>query len=196
MEENKSNALKIVAPIATLIIGAIIGYMVGVGQTGTSNPEVARLQAQIDEAKKMFPPMPEMRAISGKVLSVSGNTITIESMASVNPFETLPKERTITVNSTTKLISMEQKDQAIFQKEMEAFSKTMSSVKPGSVQSAPVVPPMPFNEKTISLSNLTVGTIINVEANENIKEKTSFIATKITTTPTPSMPTTPQTPAI
>lgn len=191
MEEQKSGAMKIITPIATLIIGAIIGYMAGVGQTGTSNPEVARLQAQIDEAKKMFPPMPEMRSISGKILSVSGNTITIESMASINPFETLPKERTITVTSSTKLISMEQKDQVSFQKEMEVFSKQMSSVKPGSAPSAPIMPPMPFNEKTISLSDLTAGIIINVEASENIKEKASFIATKITTSPAPSMPTPP-----
>lgn len=191
MEENKSSALKIVAPIATLIIGVIVGYMVGVGQTGQSNPEVARLQAQIDEAKKMFPPMPEMRSISGKVLSISGSTVTIESMASVNPFETLPKERTITVTSTTKLISMEQKDQASFQKEMEAFSKQMSSVKPGSAQSAPIMPPMPFSEKSISLSDIKVGEMINVEADENIKEKASFTAIKITATPAPVMPTQP-----
>ena len=194
MEENKSGALKIVAPVATLIIGVVVGFMFGSGQ---SNPETVKLQAQIEAAKKIFPPIPEMRSISGKVLSVSGNTMTIESITSMNPFETLPKERVVTITSATKLVSLEQKDQASFQKEMTEFSKKISSVKPGdTAQTTPTMPPMPFNEKTVSLSDIKVGEMVNIEANENIKDQASFIATKITTTPTPSMPATPQTPAI
>lgn len=192
MEENKSVAMKIVTPVVALIIGAIIGFIIGAVQTESLNPEVARLQKQVDDAKKFFPTMPEMRSVSGKILSLSGNTITIESMASINPFETLPSERVVTITANTKLVSMEQKNQTILQKEMEEFSKKMSSLEPGNItQREPVTPPMPFNEKTLTLSDLSEGDMVNVEADENIKEKVSFTATKITITSVPLMLTPP-----
>lgn len=190
--EHKSNALTIIAPIATLIIGAIIGFVIGAGQTGSSNPEVARLQAQIDAAKKFFPSMPEMHTVTGTIKSISGDSITIESANTVNPFETLPTERVVTVMSGTKFVSFEQKDQATFQKEMADFSKNSGIPRSGSV--APIMPPMPFIEKNINRSDLKVGMIINAEANENIKEKASFVAVKITVTPVmaPMVPPAPQ----
>lgn len=190
MEENKSGAMNIVTPIAALIVGAIIGFMVGAGQPSS---ETARLQAQIEAAKKFFPSIPEMRTVSGTIKSISGDSITIESANTANPFEVLPVERIITITSDTKISSLEQKDQAMFQKEMAEFSKTVMVPQSGNM--APVMPPMPFTEKVITQSDLKEGMMVNVEASENIKEKASFVAIKITATAAvaPMMPPAPQT---
>lgn len=187
MEENKSGTMKIVTPIAALIIGAIMGFIVGAGQPSS---EVAHLQAQIESAKKFFPSIPEMRSVSGTIKNISGDTVTIESANAANPFEVLPAERTITITSDTKITSLDQKDQAMFQKEMAEFSKTAMAPRAGDTM---VMPPMPFTEKNIKLSDLKVGMTISAEASENIKEKASFVAVKITAS-TAMMPVMPPAP--
>lgn len=186
MEEQKSGALKIITPVATLVVGLVVGFMFGASGT---NSEVAQLRAQIEAAKKFFPATPEMRLISGTVKSVSGNTVILESLPSSNPFEDLPKERSITVVDTTKLVSFEQKDQATFQKEMEAFSKQVADTKSAGVSRG--MPPAPFSEKSIKLEDIKVGTMVSVEADENIKDKAAFVATKITMTVSAQLPVLP-----
>ena len=55
-------------------------------------------------------------------------------------------------------------------------------------------PPLAFIEKVITQSDLKEGMTVNVEAAENVKEKASFVAVKITasTTMAPVMPPAPQ----
>jgi hypothetical protein len=135
-----------------------------------------------------------MRSVSGVIKDISGNTVTIESVSAANPFEALPAERIITITSGTKFVSFEQKDPASFQKEMADFSKNATTSRPGGTPTAPLIPPMPFTEKNINPSDLKVGMMISAEANENIKEKASFVAVKITTATAMSsvMPPVPQ----
>lgn len=178
-EEQKTSILTTVTPIVALIIGAAIGFIVGTVQ---SNDEISKLQVQIDTAKKFFPTTPEIRSLSGTIKDVSGNTITLESSFIVNPFENLPQERVITITPSTKLISFEPKDQAVFQKEMEEYSQKMSAVRPGGVRE-PAITPIPFNEKTLNINGIKVGMTVTVEAGENVKEKAAFEAVKITVTP-------------
>jgi len=192
MEENKLGAMKIVTPIATLIIGVVVGFIIGAGQSGSSNAEVARLQAQIETAKKFFPSIPEMHSVPGTIKSISGDTIIIESINTANPFEVLPVERVITITHDTKIVFFEQKDQAVFQKEIVEFSKMIKTIPSENMISGR--PPLAFIEKVITQSDLKEGMTVNVEAAENVKEKASFVAVKITasTTMAPVMPPAPQ----
>jgi hypothetical protein len=73
---------------------------------------------------------------------------------------------------------------------MADFSKNTGATLSSGTPAMPPVPPMPFTEKNISGSDLKVGMMINVEADENIKEKDSFVAVKVTATF--AMPTIPQ----
>lgn len=193
MEENKPGAMKVVIFIAALVIGIIIGFVIGAGQSGSSNTEVARLQAQIEAAKKFFPSIPEMRSVSGTIKSISGDTVIIESVNTVNPFEVLPAERVITITPDTKIVFFEQKDQAVFQKEIVEFSKMIKTIP--SENTIPGRPPLAFTERAITQSDLKEGMTVSVEAAENVKEKTSFVAVKITASATmvPIMPPAPQT---
>lgn len=176
METNTSSKLTIVVATAMFIGGMILGFIVGAGQAGS---EIEKLQAKIDTAKKFFPQVLEIHSISGKVKSISNDIVTIESSLDVNPLEDFPKERMVTITSATKLVSFVQKDSMIFQKEMEEFSKKMSTAPRGSISVPSPLPPTPFTEKESSLSDLKEGMTINVEASENIKEKVTFVAVKI-----------------
>lgn len=174
MEEKRSGLRKVAVPAITLAIGVVLGVAV-------ESVQVAKLQSQIESAKKFFPSAPalgETRVVSGTIQAISGDTITLEERRS-NPFEQGPTERTITVTPETKLVSIEQKDRETIQQERAEENAAIMSGEP-------VVPPSPpvlFTEKSITFRALTVGMMVSVEANENIQGKTSFTATKISVTP-------------
>ena len=179
MEQHTSAKSAVIIPVVALLVGAAVGFALGGGQART---ETAKLQAQIEKAKKSFPQIPELRSLSGKVTHIAGNTITLEtSYPDTNPFESLPKERTITISGTTKVVAYEQKDQVAVRKEMEDFMKNLRTARPADADARPT-PPTPYTEKSASASDIKEGMMISVEADENIKDKTSFTASKIVVT--------------
>ncbi|MCX6702518.1 MAG: hypothetical protein NTW60_01450 [Candidatus Wolfebacteria bacterium] len=186
---NKSTTLIILAVslIISLAIGFGSGYLVG-QKTTASN-----YQAQIEKAKKFFPLIPDVRSVSGVVKKISGNVVTIEMPASANPFEDLPTTREVAITDKTKIVKSEPKDTRAYQEEIavyqEALKKVQRQTAPASTGTAPTtpaamanmpVPPMPFSEKDVKLSDLKEGMQISVQAGENIKTATKFEAVKIT----------------
>ncbi len=149
-----------VAKFAVPVVALIVGAVIGfMINSSQSNTKIAHLSTQIDTVKKQFPGRPDIRMFPGVIKSIDGNVITIESLLNAAPFEDLPKERVVTVAPTTKIIQLE-----------------VGKASPT------------FTEKDISLSSLKVGLIISVAAGENIKEKISFVATKITLPPVAPVP--------
>lgn len=163
----------------TLVAGLAIGYF-GAGY---------QYSAQLDKAKKMFPTQAAMLSVSGTIKSVSGNTITLQTAPSTNPFEDLPTAREVKVISATKIVKSEMKESKIYQQEMADYQKAIQSAQKaasaGGSSTTPAatnlpVPPQTFKETVLKISDLKVGDVIFVDAGKDIKTQTSFEAVKIT----------------
>ena len=178
---------KTITILLILIIGIAIGFVASryskskllTGKTDDSNCE-----AKLEKAKTAITSFAETKFVFGKIKEIKDNSIIIES-ANANPLEDTLTVKTIMVKSETKFMKSEAKDNAVFQKEMEEYQKTTAAQANGTQISTP---PMPFAEKEISLSDLKAGDQITAEASENVKDKTSFEATKITLQIMPVIP--------
>jgi len=150
--ENKKPIALILLFFVVVVIVGLVGYYIG---TLYSSAELNRYKKAVDE---FFPPTPdEVFSISGTI-KIINNNIVLE-IASLEE-RTLPgeesemEERTVNLNSETQIIE-------------QTF--------PGILDEG--IPDM--QETFIELSNLNVGDIITVEADENIKTKKEFTASKI-----------------
>src|ERR1035437_10270183 len=112
--------ITLIGMAVALVAGGVAGYY------GASY----QYSGILTKAKAAFPTQPTMSSVFGTVKSVSGNTVTIQTQPSMNPFENLPAVRTLTVTSTTKMVKNEQKDTAVFQQEMTDFQKAMQKAAP------------------------------------------------------------------
>ena len=159
----------------------VIGIGLGIGRYSGSSEELAKLQAQVEDAKRFFTPLPpDIRTIFGTIKSVSGNAIVMDTTLT-NPFEDIPKVRTVTVSSSTKIIKVQQKDPALYQKEMSEFQKV--TARQNGIQATASLPafPSPVVQLAGSLADLKEGMSVSVTAAENIKDKESFAAQEIQT---------------
>lgn len=169
--------------IGTVVVVAVVAGLGGYLSAGRiSVPGVAggcdKLQAKLDEVKKILPVPPDTNFVSGQVEAVNGNVITLKTQ-NVNPFDESPRVRQVTVTDATKIIKNESKQPDVFQKEQEAYQKKMSAWKPGSADTLPV-PPVSYTEKEISLSDIKPGDQLNVEAANKVGMVANFEAMKVT----------------
>jgi hypothetical protein len=171
--------------LALIVLSFALGYLLGLGGSAQVlvdkyESEIATLQSQIERAKKFFPSSPEIRVLSGAIQEIKNNTIFLKSGASLNPFEELPEVREVIVTENTKIIRQKPKDSELLQKETADYQKAFEKAqKESSATTIFPTPPMPFTEEEIKIADLKVGDQITVEANENIKTKTSFEASRI-----------------
>jgi len=168
--------ITLIGMTVALVAGGVAGYY------GASY----QYSSILTKAKAAFPTQSTMSAVFGTVKSVSGNTVTIQTQPSMNPFENLPAVRTVTVTSTTKIVKNEQKDPQVFQQEMIAYQKAMQksastsgTSTPASV-GQPATSPMPFVETVVNIADLKVGDMVSVDAGKDVKTAASFDAVKIT----------------
>lgn len=169
--------------VVALIVGGVVGYL-GAG---------SQYSAQLDKAKKAFPTLPATQTIFGTIKSISGNVITLQTQSAVNPFENIPEVRTVTVTSATKIVKNERKDLNVLQQEMADYQKALKSTSrtvPVAGSTTPAIanmtiPPMPFTQTEIKLSDLKVGDMVSVDADKDIKTEASFEVVKIVIEGTP-----------
>ena len=161
--------------IAFVVLTLVVGF--GIGFYAGNKIASSKYTSQIEKVKSFFPSTPDTPFISGTVKGVSGNVVTLETVASSNPFEELPTVRQVTVGSDAKIIKQVSKDPSEFQKEMTAWQKSSAGLKPGTL---PIAVPQSFTEKEIKVSELKAGDIVSVGASDNIKTKISFKAITIT----------------
>jgi hypothetical protein len=138
-----------------------------------------KLSQELEKAKKLFPSIPDMRSLSGIIVSISDNVITIKTPDPSNPFEELPTMRDVVVTPDTKIVKQAQENQAQFQKEFQDFQKKVQAAG-ANAGLRPITSQLPSNETQLRLFDLKVNDRIAVEAKENIKTSTRFEATKIT----------------
>lgn len=140
----------------------------------------------------VFPGAPEgvpITLLSGEVVSVSGNTITVKVtdptlMGNVNMIT-----RTISVDSNTKIQTFTQKDDTLIQKETEIYDeqvKKFSENASDNPSSFPVPPSFQIAQDA-DLTSIKEGQSITVETKDDIRDKQSFVATKIQIQPTIEM---------
>ncbi len=147
-----------------------------------NNAKVLALQAQIEKAKKFFPPTPqESRSIAGTVKEVNDATFVIETYPT-NPFDQSPAQRTVILDTNTKITRVQQEDQATYQKEFAEFQKALQPTK-GKL--SPIIRPLLFREIPATRSDIKVGSQVNVTAAENIFNKETFTAIRVEIAPSP-----------
>ncbi len=169
--------------IGTLASSLIINQNTPAGITGDNtyedgwNAAKARLAAS-SQFGVMMSTQSEVMTLRGVVESVSGDKINIK----INPLEPLASptldSRVVVVTSATKITRIVQPDQKTFQKEMEAFKKSMQTApQKGTV----IKPPeqQPHTKQDAILVDIKVGDTIIATAVENIKEIKEFTAIEI-----------------
>lgn len=177
----------LISVLLSLIIGLSLGFYFGKQSVsnggGGQNAGNTLLPG---ENQSFTPPVPpvlpadiEIRSVSGTIKEIKGNILTVESYSFIESGKTV--SYAVTATAATKIVLQKQKDMQEFQKEMDAFQKTMqfSTQKPGQSPATIATPPMLFAEVAIALKDLKIGNRITAEANENVRNKTSFDAIKI-----------------
>lgn len=197
----------IIISLVVALVFFTLGYLVGgsnIAPAGQLIKGANTFQAGWDAAKKRLAdsgfgsPMAnfEINNVSGQVTAIQDKAITLKIM----PLEPLADldldERIIKADANTKIYTLEQKDQAEYQKEMEDFNKKMqeqanSMPAPGETPASPadaITPPEFFVKKETSLSDIKIGDNINViAADEDIKNTKQFTAAEINIQPAPAM---------
>ncbi|HQT82920.1 MAG TPA: hypothetical protein PLW99_02085 [Candidatus Paceibacterota bacterium] len=160
-----------ISVIIALIIGGVIGYA-GAGY---------QYSAILTKAKEAFPPQMAMTSVSGTIQGISGNTITLNTPQSPNPFVTTPATRTVTVTSSTKIVKSTPVDPTVFQQEMAAYQKAVQKSATSTTATPPPMP-MPVTQTTIMLSDLKAGDMVTVDAGKDVSTASSFDAATVTVT--------------
>jgi len=197
----------IIISLVVALVFFTLGYLIGginITPTGQLVKGANTFQAGWDAAKQrladsgFFAPMGnfEINNVSGEVIAVKDNAITLK----IRPLEPLADpsldERIVKVDANTKIYTLEQKDQAEYQKEMADFDKKMQEqlknpLEPGQAPIPPVGdvgPPEFFVKKEASISDIKVGMNINViAADKDIKNAKQFSAAEINLQPVPVM---------
>ena len=157
-----------------LIFGMVSGYFLArsyayqLGVEKGKQETEERYQAKIEEIFPSMPEQDETLSISGEIEEIQSNLLIVkETIYPSNPFEdTEIKRWQVNIVDTTELIERIEKTP----EEMEAMMGDALD---------PMDMPMPFKEVEIEFSELKVGQWIDVMAEENIKGKTEFEASKI-----------------
>lgn len=176
----KKNVQIIIIVLVALVIFCFIVGLNGVsynrGYSDGQEEAEARYQKKIAE---IFPSMPEPEeifSVFGTIDEIEDKTIVLKIELDIsNPFEE-PKIETkrIQINDNTEFVKEVEKTSEELRREEELFVKALEE----NIETD-IVSPMPFKEVSLSFSELKKGDRIEVEAEENIKNKVEFFAKKI-----------------
>lgn len=157
-----------------VLIGGVLGYMIGYSRGIASyTPKIAALN-------KMFPALTQATSLTGKVEQVGGSSFTLGGLSlSPTPFaDNYPTTRQITITSATKISKSIPKDPAVFAAEILAFQKKNAGRTTTRIGNE-MLPPTPFSQVDIKLSDLKAGDTVTVSAASDILQAASFTATSV-----------------
>ena len=171
---------KIILGIAAFLL--VFGLGVLMGKKLNSKQQVTQ---EVDKTKEtlqsQLPQLPEgmeIKSANGIVQKISGNVIILKT-SFIDPLANRSTDTlTVKIDANTKFYQLVQRDLAQFQKEMEEFNKKMQeqSANPGD---QPLTPPMPQDKKEITLADIKEGQQISISSEENIYNKTEFVAKEV-----------------
>ncbi|VAW32406.1 hypothetical protein MNBD_CPR01-55, partial [hydrothermal vent metagenome] len=143
--EKKQYTTVTITAIVALIIGAGIGFFIGMGQSSVA-------PVQNNQATVSTIPIPsDIRSLTGTVESVSGNTFVLAVEPGI--FGQNLSKRTIAITSNTKVFTQKEKDSNTLQKEFDEYTKLEKSNK----DTTPPTPPSPFIQSSASMSDIVPG---------------------------------------
>ena len=122
--------------------------------------------------------------LTGVIKSIEGSTVTLTVLYPKDPLgDPSLSERVISVNNSTVVTIESSKDRAVYDKEIAEYAVEMEKYKEASLSGVGSLIPPPMvtitDVKIGTVSSLAVGQRISVNAEENIKTKKSFVATKV-----------------
>ncbi|MEK7662150.1 MAG: hypothetical protein AAB355_01440 [Patescibacteria group bacterium] len=170
-ENNKPQFLTLIlSVIAAAVLAGGVGYVAGLnssrGPLGAGGAPGA-----------MTPPPGGVHDIAGMVESVSGTEITMKS--NQLPFAPkAPSQRTVVVDKDTVIERLTQKSADVMKKEMNEFLEKSKKGSSGAT-TTPIMPPIPFDKKTVELKDIKTGDLLMVSAKEDITSASKFTATRI-----------------
>lgn len=125
----------------------------------------------------------EIKDVNGSIQKIEGNKLTVKIIPRDPLADPSLDIRTITVDSNTKISLSVQKDTQQFQNEMQAFQEQIKNQQQANDQQindqTATIPPMPFEQKDISINDLKENQQISVMASQNIKDQKEFAAVQI-----------------
>ncbi|MFA6006468.1 MAG: hypothetical protein WC764_01925 [Candidatus Paceibacterota bacterium] len=147
----------IIGVIVGLILGGVAGYTMGY-ENGAGNAR-QEVRANLQQSGVIPPAPTRITSVSGKIIAVSGNSLTLDVQPPYDPTagKVASTAYTVEVSGATVLISRELNLQAV-PKAGEQFN--------------------PFLEKNIKLADLKAGMNVSAEAGADITS-TSFSAKRI-----------------
>lgn len=187
-----------IIPLLCLVVGLVGGYFLGLNlDKSSANKDLASyqesLKARVASMGILPPQMTEVKQLSGSIKSIDGQTVAVALQYPKDLFgDPALDERNVTVDSSTKITLLVQKDSAVFKKEMEEFQKRMNAQNPGTAFSgtpselANRTAPSLFDRQDADISALKVGQAISITTAENVKDQKSFVAAAIEVSMMPS----------
>lgn len=151
----------LIAIVAILVIAIIVVVVITSNGPGTNNPitEIKPL-----EQEKLADIVDDIKGISGKVIAVGKNTITIEALIMMKDTTKPPIKNNVKVTADDKTV--------ITRLTFPSPEKLMGSTDP-------IVP----KEETLGINELKIGDMVDVRADSNIYESvktgTPFVASTI-----------------
>jgi hypothetical protein len=182
---------------AGFLVGAITGLLAGYRQ-GKSD-EMRAVTSRMT-ASGAFPKSLPLHSLNGTVIAVSSDGFEIQVMQTVrNPLANpAPLTRTVKVTASTKMTETVRKSDAEFKADVDAFQLALKNAAPGT----PAVPPQPFTEKTVALSDIQEGMRVFVTSDVDLTTAASITATAVSVqegpgnVAPPPMPSAPPTPTV
>jgi hypothetical protein len=183
--------------ITSLTILLVLGVWYG-GRL--SNTDVAPLEREASPNEGMLvtgpavPPGEPVTNIMGRILSISGNTITMtaESPVGMSDDPAL-QERTVTLSEVTVVSTFTERDSELVKQEIEDLKKRIAEnerveaearaagadIPPTPVIEIPEGLPTVYDKQEVGRGELVVGQIVNVAAEADVRTAKSFSATSI-----------------
>ena len=121
----------------------------------------------------------DSHSISGTVISIEGNHLTIH-LSFVNPLDdqTLTT-RSIFIGTSTSIVKLTPKDPAAFQLEVNAFIRSQSGSTTSNEETQSVSPPAFLTQVGANLEDVEVGDVVTVSAPEVVSSLKEFTASEI-----------------
>lgn len=150
------------------------GFSQGLEQ-GLAQGEQQNEEMWQQKIRKIWPPVEQILSVTGPIKDIQDQTLAVEvTIYPSNPFEEAKVGlRNVRTVEGTKIVRQEAKSQQEYQREIQAYDAAIARGEQASMPSL-------VKEIELGFSALQIGQLITIEAQENIKDKQEFEATKIT----------------
>jgi uncharacterized protein YkvS len=141
--------------------------------------DAARKLVEGSSVGNLFKIKDDLRFITGTVLSINGNSLTIR-VSQVNPFDNNPvfNERIVLLSKDTKIIKTSFKDVKVYNEELKKFMNDLYTA-PTSTRTEPIIRPQSVVETMVSSRDISLNDSITVKSLTNIKSIKEFTAAEV-----------------